>query len=629
MKIRIKYSLFIIAFLAFPVIIQAQSGAKLSLKNIEEDQFPLISGSVDVRDASGNFLFGLDADDFSMMENGNPRPLNSLRLTDIPVRIAVVINPSEAFSIRDVQGLNRFDYVRQALAAWVNTIEDEINLSLISQAGLEIPFRPASEWLGTFQNFEADFSVITPDLQALSSALVVTAQSEQQEGAATAILLITASPSAESLSALEDIAQNVESLGVPISIWLVDSSARFNLDEVLAMQNLAISSGGDYYGFSGTEGLPDPQDYFADLGNIYRFQYSSELRESGQHELILNLNNEEFSLSSQAAQLDIKLEAPKPIFLSPPAFIQRAASEEDPELLSPFSQSIEIIIEFPDGFERNLLRSTLKVNGESVAENRTAPFTHFSWDISNLLSNQSLQIQVEIEDELGLVGNSVELPVKISVLGAPDDVSGAVVRNVPQFVLVMALLLGGGVFVFMVLTGRISPPALLTGNSETIQSKLEVDDPLLELPSSIADMAQPFSDKRARIPLSDAKDIEKAKEFSSEPAYLLPLSEEGHPMMAEMRLLEGREHIFGSNKEESQFLVKDKSVDARHSIIRRKKDGSFEIIDLGKESGTWVNYAPISEQGSDILNGDLIHIGRATFRFFLEKPTGRAFMERR
>jgi len=291
-----------------------------------------------------------------------------------------------------------------------------------------------------------------------------------------------------------------------------------------------------------------------------------------------------------------------------------------------------MIVEFPDGFERALIRSSLLADGVIVAENRSEPFTLFSWDISEIVGNRSVLLQVEVEDELGLVGSSVELPVQVSVAGAPEDVSVAVVRNVPQFVLVMALLLGGGVLVFLVVTERIKPPALLGGDPEKAEREERAKDPLQDRPESLdqfEDMAQPFGESRKRIPRAEAQLAQEIEEQDLAPAYLLPLSAEGHPQLADMFELKEIEHVFGVDAEQSKFVIEDPSVGGQHSNIRRNADGTFDILDMGKESGTWVNYAPITEMGTTLQQGDLVHIGRAAFRFFLEKPKGRSFRKRK
>ena len=621
-----------LAILAFPKPIHAQNGVRLALRGVDSSEFPSIHGFLEPRDANGDFIFGLEAQDFVALENGEAQSLASLRLSESPARVAVVINPSEAFSIRDAQGFNRYDYVREALIAWASQQDEEMRLALIAQNGLQIPFSAPEDWVSGFANYAPDFSVLTPDLAALSSALVVSGQPAQEEGTSTAILMISAAPSSDAVALLDESRADLELQGIPLFVWLTDSNARFELDEVLALRDLALQSGGEFYGFSGTEGLPDLNSYFADLGNVYTFQYLSELREGGRHELVLSLQTEEFAVSSQAAVMEINLEAPNPIFLSPPALIERAPSETEPEQLAPFSQVIEIIVEYPDGFERDLLRTSLLADGQIVAENRAEPFTLFSWDISEIESTRSVNLQVELEDELGLLGGSVEWPVQVSVIGAPEEVAVAVVRNVPQFVTVMALLLGGAVVVFLIVTERISPPALLGGDREKAEREQIAKDPLRDTPESISslpDMAQPFGETRARVPRSEAERAKEAAEQDLAAAYLLPLSAEGRPLMSEMMELKAMQHVFGSDGEQSQFVVEDPSVAGQHSTIRRNADGSFDILDMGQEAGTWVNYAPITEIGSTLANGDLVHIGRAAFRFFVEKPKGRAFRERR
>jgi len=45
------------------------------------------------------------------------------------------------------------------------------------------------------------------------------------------------------------------------------------------------------------------------------------------------------------------------------------------------------------------------------------------------------------------------------------------------------------------------------------------------------------------------------------------------------------------------------------------------VADLGSEAGTWVNYAPVSAEGSQLRHGDLLHIGRVAFRFLLNRSS--------
>ncbi len=53
----------------------------------------------------------------------------------------------------------------------------------------------------------------------------------------------------------------------------------------------------------------------------------------------------------------------------------------------------------------------------------------------------------------------------------------------------------------------------------------------------------------------------------------------------------------------------------QHALLVRSERGSVTLADLGSDSGTWVNYAPVSGAGVLLHNGDLVQIGSLTFRY--------------
>ena len=75
---------------------------------------------------------------------------------------------------------------------------------------------------------------------------------------------------------------------------------------------------------------------------------------------------------------------PNPILVAPPLQIKRQPSPDDPynqEALLPAKQTIEILVEFPDGHVRELKRTALLVDGQMVDENTSEPFESFTWDL--------------------------------------------------------------------------------------------------------------------------------------------------------------------------------------------------------------------------------------------------------
>ncbi|MGB9586519.1 MAG: FHA domain-containing protein, partial [Anaerolineales bacterium] len=75
------------------------------------------------------------------------------------------------------------------------------------------------------------------------------------------------------------------------------------------------------------------------------------------------------------------------------------------------------------------------------------------------------------------------------------------------------------------------------------------------------------------------------------------------------------ETVIGKRQGAVQYLIDDPSVDALHARLIRLENGRFRLYDNGSLYGTWVNYTPISREGTNLEDGDLIHIGKVGFRF--------------
>jgi hypothetical protein len=80
------------------------------------------------------------------------------------------------------------------------------------------------------------------------------------------------------------------------------------------------------------------------------------------------------------------------------------------------------------------------------------------------------------------------------------------------------------------------------------------------------------------------------------------------------------ELTFGRDISLATEVLDDASVEALHARLLHEEDGSFRIIDEGSVAGTWVNYSQVSREGTILEHGDLVHIGRVSFRFTERKP---------
>jgi pSer/pThr/pTyr-binding forkhead associated (FHA) protein len=65
----------------------------------------------------------------------------------------------------------------------------------------------------------------------------------------------------------------------------------------------------------------------------------------------------------------------------------------------------------------------------------------------------------------------------------------------------------------------------------------------------------------------------------------------------------------------NEIVISSHSVSPKHAVLIRSEGGSVRLADLGSESGTWVNFAPVSSKGAILNHGDLVQIGKLSFRY--------------
>ncbi|MEX1071663.1 MAG: FHA domain-containing protein [Anaerolineales bacterium] len=603
----------LLALLTLTGTANAQAGARLTLRHLETEAFPIISGYLDARDSVGARIADLQAAELQALEDGAPAPIDQLRAVQPGLRFILAINPAESFAIRDSQANTRFSYVYQAILDWANGLSatSDTSLSLITPEGVQVSDGQAGEWLNALESFQPDFDTLVVSTQTLAQAIEIASQPAALPGMGAAILWITAAPPVDALASLPDWQATLIEQGVPLFIWQVDTPSNFESEGGLSLRSLAEASGGQLLGFSGPETLPAPEDYFAPLRSAYYFQYNSQLRTAGAHEVAVQLLRQDASVTSQALSFELDIQSPNPILVAPPVQIERLPSESDPRQLAPFSQPIEVVVEFPDGFERNLTRTTLFVNGEVSAENTTEPFTHFVWDLSNYDVSQQVFLRVEAQDELGLVGTTLDFPVEISVQTPPNWFQIFLARGAPTLALSVIIIAAGAFFLVMLLSGRLDPGKLGRRRSRRrVQPVAPPADPLHDSPLGLEQNIEPASRS------AEVASAAPAAVTPNAPAYLQRLNIQDPSQGAQILPLDHSDLLIGSDPS-CTLILKEPSVDAQHARLNRQLQGGYHLADLGSQAGTWVNYAPVSPEGSQLQDGDLVHIGRVAFRFLL------------
>ncbi len=587
--------LFLLLFLgALPA--RAATGGWAEVYDFATDAFPTMQVGLDVYDENGNVLPGLKAEQLTVYEDGLSRPVLSLTELQPGVRFVLALNLGPEFARRDAYGVSRYAKIAALLTEWAVIQQDasQDDISVVTNADHAITHPETLQDLRDFLvSFQPPLQQLAPTLDVLARALAAANDPLPQAGMKRVVLFVTSVPSSREESVvLQDLARQASALHIRVHVWIAGSAAYFATSRATVLKDLALQTGGQFATFSGQEPLPDPETYLAPLRRTYRLQYASAITASGSHTLTITVLHQEQVYTTAPLSFNLNVQPPNPFLVSPPIQIVRQCPQVgqcDPSLLTPSLQELEIIVEFPDGHPRPLIRTVLYVDGQAVDQNTEEPWNTFSWDLSGYEATAQHLLQVEAMDVLGLSQISAATPVTVIVAQPP---AGWLRRHLGW--VIGAVVFVAGLVLTIALSG-IRPSQLRRRRSPRAASDV---------------LTQPVSS--ARQPGRAAR-----KSWRHVPAVLVRVNEDGQPMTATPIPL-GGEVTFGSDPVKAEIVLNDPSVSPRHARIFPRGD-SFYIQDEQSVSGTWVNFEKI-EHPCLLRHGDLIHLGRYIYRFTLRHP---------
>ena len=601
-----------------------QNSAAVTLYNIETAAFPSMTGFVDVFDAQKFFASGLTPEAVTVVENGQTLTVDSLTEMLVPLQLTVAVNQGTPLDTQDSNGISRFHRVSQVIAQWAQSRPADLpdDLSLVSQAGPVINHANAADFIVALNGFDPDLRVATPNLQSLVTALDVVSAQTPRIGMKRAILFITPEMTDPALAqALEPIIQRAVQNNIRVFVWYVDANTTFTNTSAAIFNNLAIQTGGTMFQYSGVERFPDLENYFAGLRRIYALSYTSRLNSSGDHSIFIQVNTPTLGVVNSVEQkINLDVQAPNPFMVSPVLQLTRQAPADDPfntEILLPESQKIEIIVEFPDGHPRPLIRTTLYVDGLIADENTTEPFDVFTWDLTTYTSSGQHQVTVEAVDVLGLSKISMAIPVMVTVIKPPSGPTALLAKYRTPLTFGAIMLAGLALFAVL-LSGRFRFLSL-----KAVQEERRVQsDPLTQpiqifVEDSVPTQASQKSKKRNPKPKKTETGSKSAKEAD---ASFVKLNGDGQFAAVPPIPLIEKEIIFGTDPVQCSNILDDASISSVHARLRLTEDGGYLLLDNNSVGGTWVNYDVIPNEGYRLGHGDMVNFGQLTYRFMLRVP---------
>jgi hypothetical protein len=598
------------------LIARAQGQARADLYPVDASAFPTVTALLDVFDAGGTFVTGLKPDAVKVLEDAQTLPLQELTEQAVPAQIVVAVNPGPPLDVRDGQGVSRFQRIGQALGQWAQARPADLpdDISLVTIAGPIITHASAKDWQVSLSTFQPDFRATTPNLQSLSIAIDTASAQVPRAGVKRALLFITPHMEDANLeTTLQPLIQRAVQNRVRVYVWFVDADSFFMTTSAAHFNDLALQTGGAFFTYSGSQPLPDPEAYFAPLRRVYSLKYSSAVNAGGPHTISLQIQTPAGRIASAEQTFDVNIQPPNPIFVSPPLQITRQAPPEDPfntKLLLPEAQEIDLLVEFPDGHARPLVRTTLYVDGQIAAENTAEPFDKFQWDLSGYKLSGEHKLIAEAVDSLGLSRTSMEFPVTVTVIQPPRG-PAAFFGKYRQAITLGAIGLAGFALLAVLLTGRLRLPSLRARAAE----RKAFHDPVTQPVTAAVEPLTGPKDKTRRRRAATGR----ARQADA-PAYLVRLNADLQPAPASALPVAEKELTFGTDPVQSTHVLDDASIAPLHARLLQTEAGGFLLMDPGTVAGTWVNFEPVEPEGHPLRHGDVIHFGQMAFRFELKNP---------
>ncbi len=619
--------LLILLGITAPALAQSSTGATLFPPDTQT--FPRVQTYLDVYDSTGNFVHGLGSEDVDVRENGSLVSLLEFEELRPGAQVVYVINPGETFTTRNSRGLSRYDFIVNTLTDWASARQgssvDDLSL-LVTNGPVRTHLSDPVELTSTLQDFQMDTNSLSPSLDILLQALDAASDPSPRPGMERIILFITSPLPGDPSAGLQDIIIRAQQQGTRIYVWVVAFPEALELPGIQLLVDLAESTGGEYFAYTGDETIPSPEAYLSNVRDIYHLAYESRITTEGPRQLQADIQVGDEVITAPAVNFDLSLLPPDLAFIMPAVEITRnlPASLESSlwrqaglDELVPREQTLPILIDFPDGRIRPLQWTRLYIDGELAAENAEPPFDEFVWDLSAYTTSSQHVLRIEALDSLGMLGKSIETPVDVRVQIPGIKPLAYVVQNGPVMLALAVLLAGALVGLFLILGGKIGP-RILRAPAVTRFSRSGRTKNVIE-PNPAAGESRLRAEATGRRLSGWVNRLHWPQRRLSPQAYayLVYISEAEETTPVTPISISSDEITFGRDKSLAMLVLEDASVDMLHSRMKRNPDGSYRLVDEGSIAGTWVNYTQVGQEGITLEHGDLIHIGRVGFRYKL------------
>ena len=574
--------LFSLILLPMHPILAQDNTSSIQITSVDNSNFPEIV--LTYKGFNLSEALPVDPTEIEIIEDGQTIVPTSLEEQYQGVHFAVALNPDSSLTIRggDSQPYNLA--MIKALKTAGPEPENARNNRYSFFSNPEVSLVETEEYAAWAANFD-DFETIPQSLSSSLSSLELAVSALEHSGLDMDTVLVYITPYLDYrlLPEFYELVERAGKLGVETRVWIVMSPRVVGSSYELEMQTALNSRGGTLTPLTGTETVPDPRDYMQGKGRSFTAHYQSKIRTSGEYQLQIRADLEESpTLQSIPATLTLDIQPTKLSFINLPNTLEILYNNDGS--FQPAQLPLEVLIEFPDGYPRSILDSTLFVNGERVSSNTMPPYGSFVLNLADYVDSTELRLEVRLQDEFGLQGRTPIQTIALDVLKPETDRNGTWFSS-PWLWIGLVLLAGLVAFLIfqMPFPKRKSP------------EEVKVSEPKIDKMVEKAPLSSPVLEKT----------------FGN----LTRLDSDQTPSAEKPHLLTKEIILIGRDPSLANLVLDDPSIEPLHAEIHFFADGRIRLTDFNSISGSYVNFKPVGSHGTPLQHADLVHFGTLLFRF--------------
>lgn len=595
-----------------------ETPARIHITWVDTSQLPQIEVYVSAVSANGGRYPGLFADMLQLFEDGAERSPSTY---DAP-RGTYLVFLIDA----DLAAQAYWSDIREAIESYASPSwmdEDVDYAAVIVGTGQQVETLVETSYHVGVSNafiqesgayYEPSFQPATPLNDLIADTLAGLQDQTPTPGMYRALMVFSAGDAASSARSAESVATLASEQNIPLFTVMLGENPMGEQ----TMQQLAQLSNGQFYTLDSPASLAPLWEILSSHRLQYAVTYRSRIVASGSHSVRVQTqagvgDSYGFDITVLDPQVEITLPQPSDVILRSAPKLNASLAEHEPR-----TQPIKYHWEWPDGHERQITTVQLRVNGivQQQLDLTTSDDRSLVWDISNLEAGP-YSLRVEVVDELGLTGQSLEIPVAIQI---GDAESAPVASETPSPGIVKSALglakehlgcltlsglsLGALVIAFFAYRRRLSA---LGRSPIAFLRRQTFFRPFDKVLISIQRLTGPLRIKKPKIGQATGKDKGTAwlDVVQGQTSTRTPIE-----IKAEL--------TFGRSGEKAQVVFADRSVSRLHMSLIPEHGGKYRVFNHSGQN-TWVSEQRVPDHGLLLKDGDEIRIGQVRLRFRRKK----------